>query len=85
MEENLRLFLNVKCPFCGSALEMIEDDRHIVIRCPECRRYIKVSKRYFLRNYIDYNDGNVEVNWSEFIRDIYLMVRIQSRRESSRC
>jgi hypothetical protein len=44
------------CPFCGGALELVEDDRYVWFGCRWCMRYVKREKREVVKRHVDYRE-----------------------------
>jgi hypothetical protein len=57
------------CPFCGGALELIEDDYHVWFGCRRCLRYVKRDKRAIVKRYIDYKEKRF--NWIGVMAELY--------------
>ena len=58
-----------QCPFCGSALELVEDESFVWFGCRHCMRYVKREKRGIVRRFVNYRERRF--NWSGLIAELY--------------
>ncbi len=58
-----------KCPFCGSALELVEDAFYIWFGCKWCMRYVRREKRVIVRRFVDYRKRRF--NWRGIMAELY--------------
>jgi len=61
------------CPFCGDALELVEDDKFIWFGCRQCMRYVKREKRQIVRRFVDYRRR--KFNWSGMMAELYQLYK----------
>jgi RNA polymerase subunit RPABC4/transcription elongation factor Spt4 len=57
------------CPFCGGALELMEDATFVWFGCRRCMRYVKREKREIVRRFVNYRERRF--NWSDMITELY--------------
>ncbi len=57
------------CPFCGGALELVEDATFVWFGCRRCMRYVKREKREIVRRFVNYRERRF--NWSDMITELY--------------
>jgi hypothetical protein len=57
------------CPFCGGALELVEDAAFVWFGCRRCMRYVKREKREIVRRFVNYRERMF--NWSGMITELY--------------
>jgi hypothetical protein len=58
-----------KCPFCGGALELVEDAFFVWFGCRRCMRYVKREKREIVRRFVNYRERRF--NWSGMMAELY--------------
>jgi hypothetical protein len=68
------VLLRSTCPFCGRALELVENDNYVWFGCRRCMRYVKRGKRELVRRFVDYRVRRF--NWSGMMAELY---RLYSR------
>jgi len=66
MEE---VVLTYRCPFCGGALELAENDNYVWFGCRGCMRYVKREKRALIRRFVDYRGKRF--NWIGMMAELY--------------
>jgi len=66
------LELSIKCPVCRMNLQLMEDNTYVMLGCPQCRRYVRMTKRYIHRNFLEYGDASMRLRWSELIKELYI-------------
>jgi hypothetical protein len=59
----------MKCPFCGRALELVEDGERVWFGCAGCLRYVVASKCELVRRYI--NRKRRVFNWRGIVLELY--------------
>jgi hypothetical protein len=57
------------CPFCGCALELVEDDSFIWFGCRRCLRYVKREKRALVKRFVDYRKRRFD--WIGIMAELY--------------
>ncbi len=57
------------CPFCGSVLELVEDERYVWFGCRRCMRYVKREKREVVKRHVDYRERRF--NWVGIMAELY--------------
>jgi hypothetical protein len=62
-----------KCPFCGGALELVEDYYFVWFGCRRCMRYVKRDKRQIVRRFVDYRKRKFD--WRQMMRELYYIYR----------
>jgi len=65
----LAIETSYRCPFCGGALELAEDDYHIWFGCGRCLRYVKREKKGVVRRFVDYRKKRF--NWRGMMNELY--------------
>jgi transcription initiation factor IIE alpha subunit len=50
------VLLRSTCPFCGGALELVENDNYVWFGCRRCMRYVKREKREVVKRHVDYRE-----------------------------
>ncbi len=63
------VLLCYKCPFCGGALELAENDNYVWFGCRRCMRYVKREKRQIVRRFVDYRGRRF--NWVGMMAELY--------------
>jgi endogenous inhibitor of DNA gyrase (YacG/DUF329 family) len=61
------------CPFCGGALELVEDKRYIWFGCRRCMRYVRREKRQIVRRFVNYR--NKTFDWVGIMAELYHIYR----------
>jgi ssDNA-binding Zn-finger/Zn-ribbon topoisomerase 1 len=61
--------LVLKCPFCGGALELVENDNYVWFGCRQCMRYVKREKREVVKRHVDYREKRF--NWVGMMAELY--------------
>ncbi|BDR91267.1 hypothetical protein [Vulcanisaeta souniana] len=82
-EETSKLELGLKCPMCGSNLQLIENSTYVVLGCPHCKVYTRMTKKHIYRSYINYEGKYVHLKWTELIKELYIRISGRSHQESS--
>jgi len=80
--ESSKLELSLKCPVCGSNLQLIENSTYVILGCPHCKRFTRMTKKYVYKNYIEYEGNYVHLKWTELIKELYIRISGQSYQES---
>ncbi len=57
------------CPFCGGALELVEDESFVWFGCKRCMRYVKREKKTFVKKFVDYRERRF--NWVGMMAELY--------------
>ncbi len=71
MNKHFKIFLtNVKCPYCNSNLELIEDKKFVWVGCGKCRIYVRVSKCFISKKVV----GKKIFPWREIIQELIDML-----------
>lgn len=73
-EESSKLELSLKCPICGSNLQLIENSEYVMLGCPRCRRYTRMTKKHIYRTYMDYEGNYIHLKWTELIKELYVRI-----------
>ena len=81
-EETSKLELSLKCPICGSNLQLIENSTYVILGCSHCKIYTRMTKKHIYRNYIEYEGNYIRLKWAELIKELYVRVSGRSRQES---
>jgi phage FluMu protein Com len=71
-EDTAALGLSIRCPVCGINLQLMEDNTYVTLGCPRCRRYVRMTKRYVHRNFLEYGNSSIHLRWSELLRELYI-------------
>jgi transcription initiation factor IIE alpha subunit len=61
--------LRSTCPFCGGALELVENDNYVWFGCRRCMRYVKREKRQIVRRFVDYREKRFD--WVAMMTELY--------------
>ena len=61
--------LVLKCPFCGGALELVENDNYVWFGCRRCMRYVKREKRQIVRRFVGYREKRFD--WVGMMAELY--------------
>jgi RNA polymerase subunit RPABC4/transcription elongation factor Spt4 len=61
------------CPFCGGALELVEDATFVWFGCRRCMRYVKRDKRSVVKRYVDYREKRFD--WSGMMAELYQLYK----------
>jgi len=57
------------CPFCGSALELVENNRYVWFGCRRCMRYVRREKKTVMRRFVDYRERRFD--WVGVMAELY--------------
>ena len=57
------------CPFCGGALELVENDRYVWFGCGRCMKYVRREKRQLVRRFVNYREK--KFSWSGMMSELY--------------
>ncbi len=60
-----------RCPLCGSAMEIVEDNTYVWFGCKRCLRYVKREKRELARRYVNYSVRLF--NWRGLMEELYAL------------
>ncbi len=82
-EGSTALELTLKCPICGSNLHLIENSTYIILGCPHCKRYTRMTKRYAYKNFIEYDRDKIRLKWAELIKELYIRISAGSYQGSN--
>ncbi|MGK0550325.1 MAG: hypothetical protein ABWU84_12020 [Pyrobaculum sp.] len=63
----------LRCPSCGGALEILEDEYYVWFGCRRCLRYVRRGKRELVRRYVDYSARFF--NWRGLVEELYALYR----------
>jgi phage FluMu protein Com len=81
-EESLKMELSLKCPVCGSNLQLIENSAYVMLGCPKCRKYTRMTKKHIYRVYIEYDGNLIHLKWAELIKELYTRIATRYYLES---
>ena len=73
-EETSKLELTLKCPICGSNLQLIENSMYVILGCPNCKIYTRMTKKHIYRSYIEYEGNQIHLKWAELIKELYIRI-----------
>ncbi|ADN51335.1 hypothetical protein Vdis_1963 [Vulcanisaeta distributa DSM 14429] len=82
-EETSKLELSLKCPMCGSNLQLIENSTYVILGCPHCKIYTRMTKKHIYRNYIEYGGNYIHLKWAELIKELYIRISGKAHQESN--
>ncbi len=57
------------CPFCGGALELVEDAYYVWFGCKRCMRYVRREKKQIVRRFVDYRERRFD--WVGMMAELY--------------
>jgi len=81
-EESSKMELSLKCPICGSNLQLIENSTYVMLGCPKCKRYTRMTKKHIFKTYIEYENNSVHLKWTELIKELYARIATKYYLES---
>ena len=61
------------CPFCGGALELVEDTTFVWFGCRRCMRYVKRDKKEVVKRHVDYREKRF--NWVGMMAELYQLYK----------
>ena len=61
------------CPFCGGALELMEDAAFVWFGCRRCMRYVRRDKREVVKRFVDYRERRFD--WVGIMAELYHIYR----------
>nr|KJR72603.1 MAG: hypothetical protein TU36_01015 [Vulcanisaeta sp. AZ3] len=73
-EESLKLELSLRCPICGSNLQLIENSMYVILGCQKCKIYTRMTKKHIYRMYLEYEGNYVHLKWAELIKELYIRI-----------